>query len=160
VGHFTRKPKYLFLAWIQNLYKFLLSDRSLIFLIVPKYYANAPQFFFFRIYDIYIYIYLTAIGLTPGGSNIVTYCIHMTSCGARNVFVLINIKLYLYGNYFCHQLCKSRELVRRDHSSFSIQLYPIKFANVTNCCNTTVTSMVVMQSDVRKLNPLCLECIC
>jgi hypothetical protein len=80
-------------------------------------------------------------------------CFQVTSCGPRNIFVFLNLKIYLNGCYFCHQKAwhQSKKATQEETkcSLFSTQLYPLNFANLPNCCNMTLTVMVAIQSDVR-----------
>jgi hypothetical protein len=89
--------------------------------------------------------------------HLLACCIQMTSCGSRNIIVFITLSFYLNGCYFCHQsetetecLSKPIEPNRTNYKSlFSTKLYPINVANLSNCCNITLTVMVATQSDVR-----------
>jgi hypothetical protein len=73
-----------------------------------------------------------------------------------NIFVFINLKLYLNVCIFvtrrrdtrCLSKPKGQKL-RKYSSLFSTQLYTPNVANHQNCCNITLTVIVAMQSDVR-----------
>jgi hypothetical protein len=89
-------------------------------------------------------------------------CIQMTNCGPRNIFVFINMKLYINGCYFFTRQRDTGSLSKKlgpncinESSLFSPQHFPINVANLPNSCSQIATFTVLVLKGCSKQQATC-----